>query len=132
MDKHYFQMNLWDFGREKFESGGGKKILEGLGQTKGQREGAMVSFVNSTQPSLTWEDGLKEQFPMSTGWWEHLSGVFLAELTEAGKTQPTSGRYHSMGLVSELCESGEWLNPPPPPPLLRVGGMRPAASGFLQ
>lgn len=129
MDKHYFQMNLWDFGREKFESGGGKKIrpwqcgpcpLEGLGQTKGQREGAMVSFVNSTQPSLTWEDGLKEQFPMSTGWWAHLSGVFLAELTEAGKTQPTSGRYHSMGLVSELCESEEGehqcacLNPPSP------------------
>lgn len=95
--------------------------LEGLGQTKGQREGAMVSFVNSTQQSLTWEDRLKEEFPMSTGWWAHLSGVFLAELTEVGKTQPTSGRYYSMGLVSELCESGEGevstsLNSPPPPP----------------
>lgn len=112
--------------------------IEGLGQTKGQREGAMVSFANSTQPSLTWEDGLKEEFPMSIGCWAHLRRVFLAELTEAGKTHPTSRRYHSMGFVSELCESREGEVSTgmhaliPSPLLLSVGVMRPPASGFLQ
>lgn len=131
-------MNQEEERRSALSSVGLAQSLEGLGQTKGQREGAMVSFVNSTQPSLTWEDGLKEEFPMSTGWWAHLSGVFLAELTEAGKTHPTSGRYHSMGLVSELCERGEGEVSIsvhaliPSPLLLRVGVMRPAASGFLQ
>lgn len=41
--------------------------IEGLGQTKGQREGAMVSFANSTQPSLTWEDGSQRGIPYEHG-----------------------------------------------------------------
>lgn len=124
--------------RYALSSVGLAQFIEGLGQTKGQREGMMVSFGNSTQSSLTWEDSLKEEFPMSIGWWAHLRGVFLAELTEAGKTHPTSGRYHSMGLASELCESGEGEVSTglhaliPSLLLLSVGVMKPAASGFLQ
>lgn len=124
--------------RSALSSAGLAQSIEGLGQTKGQREGAMVSFVNSTQLSLTWEDGLKEELPMNIGCWAHLRGVFLAELTEAGKTHPTSGRYHSMGLVSELCESGEGEVSTgvhaliPSLLLLSMGVMRPPASGFLQ
>lgn len=59
--------------------------IEGLGQTKGQREGVVVAFVRLAQSRLTGEGSLKKEFPVNTSWWAHPRGIFLAGLAEMGR-----------------------------------------------